>query len=231
MTAPHRPPPADWRRSDRRVVLALVLAGAAMFAGSWFLPWWQFQLYAPQYPQGLELVVALTGVTGDTHEINIINHYIGMGNLEDAAQFERAYGGWLVGGLALAVSVVTLAAGKRLGWLAALAGIGFPVGFLADTQYWLYRFGHDLDERAPVNIAPFTPTLFGEGKVGQFRTVATPELGFWLAMAGVALVAVAAWRRARVCVVCPAADHCGVVCPHLLVNVPPTDGPPAPVPR
>ncbi len=220
MSAPRATPLVDWRRSDRWVVLALVAAGAALFAGSYVLPWWDFQLYAPQYPQGLELVVSLTGVTGDTAEINIINHYIGMGHLEDAAQFEKAWGGWLVGALALAVSVVTLAAGKRLGWLAALAGIGFPIGFLVDTQYWLYRFGHDLDPKAPVHIAAFTPTLFGEGKVGQFRTVATPELGFWLAMAGVVLVAVAAWRRARVCRVCPAADHCGVVCPHALLNVP-----------
>jgi copper chaperone NosL len=222
MNAPLKAPPVlSWNRRDRRVVLALALAGAALFGASYFFPWWDFELYAPQYPKGLELVVSLTGVTGDTSEINIINHYIGMGHLEDAAQIERAYGGWLVGALAMAVVVGLLAAGRKLGWLAGLAGLGFPIGFLADTQYWLYQFGHDLDAKAPVHIKPFTPTLFGEGKVGQFHTIATPDLGFWLAIAGVATVALSVyWRQRRVCAVCPAHDQCGAVCPNLLVRVP-----------
>lgn len=220
MTAPRAAVVADWHRSQRWLVFALSVAGAALFAGSYFQPWWTFQLYAPQYPQGLELIVSLTGVTGDTHEIDIINHYIGMGHLGDAAQLERAWGGWLVGSTALGVVAIALAAGRKLGWLAAVVGLGLPLGFVADTQYWLYRFGHDLDPRAPVNIPPFTPTLFGAGRVGQFHTIATPSLGFWLAVAGLVLTAVAAWRRAQVCRACPERGSCAALCPQLLLRVP-----------
>ena len=219
LSAPRLLPKVSWLRSERRVVLALAVVGAALFAASWFANWWEFRLYAPQYPKGLELLVSLTGVTGDTHEINIINHYIGMGHLEDAAKFERAYGGWLVGGLALAVVAAILLAGRKVGWVAAALGLGLPMGFVADTQYWLYQFGHDLDPKAPVEIAPFTPVLFGSGKVGQFRTIATPDLGFWLALGGVVLLAIAVWRRGKVCRVCPRREGCALVCPHQLVRV------------
>ena len=44
--------------------LALAASAAALGA-SYFLPWWTFTLYAPQYPGGLRLVVSLSKVSGD----------------------------------------------------------------------------------------------------------------------------------------------------------------------
>ena len=40
---------------------------------------------------------------GDVHEIDMLNHYIGMGHLAEAAQFERHYAAWGVGLVALLV--------------------------------------------------------------------------------------------------------------------------------
>lgn len=178
MSAPHRVAGSHWHVRQRWLVLALALTGAALFAAAFTQPWWDFLLVAPQYPKGLRLVISLTGVSGDTAEINTINHYIGMGHLDDAATFERAWGGWLLGGLGVAVVAATLAMGRRLNWVAAVAALALPVGFIGDTMYWLYQFGHVLDTHAPIHIAPFTPTLFGHGKVGQFVTTATPAIGF-----------------------------------------------------
>ena len=209
----------DWRIRERWLVVALAVAGALAFGASYVLPWWNFHMVSPQYPRGLDLIVSLTGVTGDTAEINTINHYIGMGHLDDAATLERAYAGWLIAALGVFILTLILGAGRRLGWTAGSVAAALPLGFLADTWYWLYRFGHDLDPRAPVHIPPFTPNLFGAGKVGQFHTVATPSLGFFVAALGVALVAVAVWRRAHVCRVCPARHTCGRVCPNGLVGV------------
>ena len=211
---------SNWHTRQRWSVLGLAIAGAALFALAFVQPWWTFTLFAPQYPEGLKLIISLTGVTGDVSEINIINHYIGMGHLDDAAQFERAWGGWMVGALGVAVVVGALALGKRLNWVGALAALGLPVGFCLDTMYWLYRFGHDLDPKAPIHLAAFTPTLFGEGKVGQFTTIATPGLGFWLAVAGVVMVAVAGVMRQRVCNACPTRNDCHTLCAHGLVGVP-----------
>ncbi len=177
-------------------------------------------MVAPQYPQGLQLVVSLTGVGGDTTEIGIINHYIGMAHLESGAMLERAYGGWAVALLCMLVVAATLGLGRKFGWVTAALAIGLPIGFIADTMYWLYTFGHDLDPKAPVHIAPFTPAMFGSGKVGQFHTVASPTQGFYLALFGVVLVALSVWQRAKACQACPLHDSCGVTCSKGFVGVP-----------
>lgn len=210
----------SWERGRRFVVLGLSLVGIVLFAVSYTLPWWNFRLVAPQYPKGLQLIIHLTGVSGDVAEINTINHYIGMGHIDDAASFERTYAAWLIGGLALAVVAAILAAGKHLTTFAAWIAAWFPVGFVLDSQYWMYRFGHDLDPTAAITMAPFTPTVLGAGKIGQFSTLATPAAGFWVALAGVAVVGVAVWQRKRVCKVCPAAGTCGAICPTALIRTP-----------
>jgi copper chaperone NosL len=211
--------PAPQRAWGRRFgVMGLAGAAAALFAASFFQPWWHFWLFAPQYPKGLELTISLTGVGGDAREVNMLNHYIGMGHLEDAAQFERNYAAYGVAGVAFAVVLLLLLAGRRLGWLAAVAGALFPLGFVVDSMVWLYRFGHRLDPRAPLHIKPFTPQMFGEGVIGQFHTFAIPEAGFWMAAAAVALLLGAVLLRQRVCKSCARAGTCGAVCPSAFIG-------------
>lgn len=208
--------PSGWRRW---VVVGLGAAAALCLGASWFLPWWNFQLFAPQYPKGLTLVIHLTGVQGDTAEIDTINHYIGMHSLADSALLERAASQWIVGALAAGAFVATLLGGRRAGAVALLLGMGLPVGFLLDTTYWMYRSGHDLDGHAPIHLKPFMPAVMGAGKVGQFRTEAWPAAGFWVAAVAVGLLAVAAWQRRRVCAGCPRAGGCGAVCAGTVLEV------------
>lgn len=210
----------SWEKQRRRTVLALAVCAAGALAASYFLPWWNFALFAPQYPKGLHLVINLTGVGGDVQEIDTINHYIGMHSLADAASLERAMATWIVGGLAAASVLAMLLAGRKIGWLGLLLGLGLPVGFIVDTSYWMYESGHNLDSHAPIHLKPFMPTVLGDGKVGQFATIATPSSGFYLACGAVVLLAVATWQRARVCRVCPEHDGCSVTCPHRLVGTP-----------
>lgn len=209
-----------WETRRRRGVVALAVAAAAAFVGAYFLPWWQFQLFAPQYPKGLKLVIHLTGVLGDTAEIDTINHYIGMHSLAQSATLERAASRYLIGGTAFAVVAAMLLAGRRVGWLALVIGLGLPVGFLVDTTYWMYVSGHDLDPRAPIHLKAFMPAVIGEGKVGQFHTYAVPESGFYLVIAALVLLAVATWQRAKVCKVCPERATCSLVCEHRLLGAP-----------
>lgn len=210
----------EWERRRRLAVVGLTLGGVALFGLSWFLPWWNFHLVAPQYPKGLDLVVHLTGVMGDVFEIDIINHYIGMAKLEESAKFERAWSAWLIGGLGVAALATMLGSGRRVGWLPALLAAALPLGFMGDSLYWLWKAGHDLDPHAPVHIKPFMPTVLGEGKIGQFVTTAWPGVGFWVAVAGVVLMLVAVWQRRRVCRVCPEHATCGPTCPHAFIAPP-----------
>lgn len=206
MSRTHVSNPKGVRSGRRLTVPALAAAGAALIGLSYFLPWWRFALFAPQYPKGLRLVISLKGVSGDVQEIDIINHYIGMASLSEGARLERALSGWATFGLAALAFGLVAFGGRRLAALGAAAAAAFPLGFVLDLFYWMYRFGHELDPRAPITLAPFTPTVLGAGKVGQFRTLALPDVGFAVAAAGAVVLAAAvhagrrrpaAGRRAR----------------------------------
>jgi len=199
------------------VVAALAVAGALAFAGSLFLPWWNFHMVAPQYPQGLDVQISLTGVTGAVSEVDILNHYVGMRSLSDAATFERSIATWAVATVSLSVMAVLLAAGRKLAWVALLPAVALPIGFVADVAGWMWVFGHSLDPRAPINFPEFTPIVLGPGMVGQFHTWAWPTWGFGLAVLGLVLVIVAERVRARVCRNCARASTCGATCPRLMV--------------
>jgi copper chaperone NosL len=186
------------RKSDTRFgVLGLVVIAIGLFVFSLQQPWWFFRLYAPQYPHGLTLIISLDGLSGDTREIDMLNHYIGMAHLDEAAAFERQYAAWGVGLLAVGLCALALFARPAWGWLLAAVGALFPLGFLTDSFFWLYRFGHQLDPHAPLRLPGFTPQLFGNGTIGQFMTFARPERGFWISVLAVLLLVAASVLRVR----------------------------------
>ncbi|HKU41363.1 MAG TPA: hypothetical protein VJR89_24535 [Polyangiales bacterium] len=191
-----RAPEAQRAPRNAAALFCTALAVAAM-ALSYFQPFWTFKLYAPQYPSGLTLTISLTGFSGDVREIDMLNHYIGMGSLEHGAPLERRYSKQLVAVACASVLAFALLRSRRGAALAAAVGVLYPLGFLLDTFYWLHRFGHTLDPRAPLRIDAFTPQLFGNGSIGQFLTFAAPELGFWASIAAAGLLLVAAALRYR----------------------------------
>src|SRR5690625_6441706 len=58
--------------------MILLLFAAALFIISVQFPWWKMDFFAPQYPEGLDIIVYPNEVTGDIDIINNLNHYIGM---------------------------------------------------------------------------------------------------------------------------------------------------------
>jgi len=189
----------------------------ALFAASFSKVWWKMLLYAPQYPDGLQLDIKLTGMGGDVHEIDLLNHYIGMSHLENAAPTERALAGYGVAAICILTLAFLMLAGKKLNKLVVIPAIAFPVVFLADSFYWLYKFGHELNPRAPIHLPSFTPQMFGNGKIGQFETFGSPQIGFWLAVAGVVCAILGTYLRFHVCKRCHRAGTCGLVCSRGMV--------------
>ncbi len=220
LAEPPRAAPASgakkWDRA-RLFVVALGAAASGLFVASFFLPWWKFWLYAPQYPKGLTLTISLTGMGGDVHEIDILNHYIGMKHLADAAPTERHLAGFGVALIAVLTLTLAAASGRKLNRLVAIPALSFPIVFLADSFYWLHRFGHELDPRAPLHIAAFTPQMFGNGQIGQFETFAQPAVGFWIAIAGVACAIASSVVRSKVCRACSRAGTCKIACPRAML--------------
>ncbi|MEW5853538.1 MAG: cytochrome C [Myxococcota bacterium] len=214
-TAPARKPR---NLALRWAVVGLALAAVVLYAVSYTQPWWNITLFAPQYPKGLSVTISLTGVSGDVGEINTLNHYIGMAKLEEAAPVERRLAGWGVAAVGILVLALSLLSGRRLSALMMVPGMLFPTLFIVDNMYWMHRFGNNLDPKAPLKIPPFTPSMFGEGVIAQFRTFATPQLGFWLVLVALGLLTVAFYLRRRVCASCSRAGSCGAVCPSALVG-------------
>ena len=67
--------------------------------------------------------------------------------------------------------------------LLMLVPISLPLIFIGFYSYWLYWFGHHMHQWGAFKIKPFTPTVFGDGKVAQFTTHSYPTTGFWLLVA------------------------------------------------
>lgn len=185
MTGP-RIPTEDLRAHRWRYTLpATILAAARVcLLVAIFLPWWHMELDAPQYPQGLFLTAYVDRLEGDVREIDGLNHYIGMRPLGEAAKLEKAAAVWIIIAMVLLIEAAAYVH-SRWAILLALPAILFPIGFLVDLQYWMYTFGQNLDPRAALSssVKPFTPTILGEGGIGQFKTYADLGLGFWFASA------------------------------------------------
>ncbi len=205
-----------WRRW---LVVVMTVGAVATIASALSMPWWHFTLYAPQYPHGLAMQISLTGVSGDISEIDELNHYIGMAKLEGIAPVERHLAPAGVAVLVALTLLLTIATGRKTGWLIALPAVAFPLTFMADAYYWLHLAGHALDKHAPIHLPAFTAQMFGTGKIGQFLTFAAPSSGFWVACAGAALViAATAIRQRSVCAHCSLRGQCGAVCKTALLG-------------
>jgi hypothetical protein len=161
-------------------------------------PYWQLTLHAPQYPQGLKVVAFVNRLEGDVREIDGLNHYIGMRPLNEAATFERTISIYGIVVLALLI-IAAIYVHNRWAAFLTLPALLMPAIFLLDLQYWLANFGQNLDPKAPLSssIKPFIPPVLGEGKIAQFRTVAEPGIGLWLAVAASLVILVGLWFHRR----------------------------------
>lgn len=157
---------------------------AVLLVAALALPWWRFSMVAPQYPDGLSVTTWFFAVTGDVHEVDELNHYIGFMPLADIASLERHIA-FLAG--PLAVALLALAAFLKTRWraLLVLPASSLPIVFVVDLAVWLKYAGNHLDPHAALSgaVQPWTPNLFGPGGVGQFHTYSSLEAGFYLAIA------------------------------------------------
>ncbi len=166
-------------------------------------PIWYVALEAPNYPkesfpEGIPVYYHFDGFSGDVHEMNTINHYIGMDPMERGAPYLRALAPYALVFVALVMVYYILYDSKILDLL-MLIPVFLPVIFLGFYAYWLYWFGHNMHPWGAFKIKPFMPTVFGDGKVAQFTTHSYPTTGFWLllAISLFSLLAIISKRKAR----------------------------------
>lgn len=180
----------------RSVGVATGVVAAAFVALSAQLPLWTMTMRAPQYPHGLHLSAYGTALTGDVHEINILNHYIGMPGIE-APAFETAL--FPIGIAALVLICLLSPLHVWLRRLAIAATAAVPAVILATLQWRLYDFGHSLDPKAPIRLPPFTPLVIGDTSMGNFISTGMVSWGFGCIVAASLLLVLGArlGRRAK----------------------------------
>ncbi len=193
-------------RPERLWIITVAIA-SVLLLGTLFVPLWKMELVAPQYPEGL--VMRAYGYKfaedpgtyyDDLREINGLNHYIGMAPIEEVTEMSFFIPGVI--GLVLVAIATSFVTWKRK-WLKALVILGFwtmPLFFVADLQFWLYRFGHTMKEDAPLNPGAFTPKVIGSTQVWNFHTENSFEIGFYLMILAALTVTLPqiiawAWRR------------------------------------
>jgi hypothetical protein len=166
-----------WTPKVLFAVAALLLMISIMF------PYWILDLTAPQYPQGLRIEAFVNRLEGDVGELEELNHYIGLPSFEDGAQLERSVS--IAGIIALAgLLLAGLYIQSRWVLVFALPAALFPLIFLGDLQFWLWRYGHDLDPAAPLTgaVGEFTPPILGPAEIANFSTKALPGPGLIIAV-------------------------------------------------
>jgi hypothetical protein len=145
-------------------------------------PLWKISMKAPQYPKGLSMEIYGHKVEGghdgkDIHEINTLNHYIGMKKID---RQELTDLDWIPFALGLLV-ILTLRC-AAIGNVRSLVDLMVITGYISVFAfgrfiYKLYVYGHNLDPEAPFKVKPFTPAIFGSKQIANFTTTSMPQLG------------------------------------------------------
>ena len=188
-----RIPKELWEKEKKRFLIPsiiMILAASILFI-SIFFPYWKLTLFAPQYPGGLEAKMYVNRLTGDIQEIDGLNHYIGMKPMGEAAVLERTLSIFMIVGLVLLIAG-TIFVHSPFALFLCIPAILYPLFFLGDLYFWMRTFGMNLDSNAPLSnaIQPFVPPLLGEGKIAQFLTVASWEIGLYMSFAASILIVV-----------------------------------------
>jgi len=180
-------------------VLSAALVGAAggLLLLSLAFPWWGMNFIAPQYPEGLEIVVYPNKLEGDIDIINGLNHYIGMKPFSEESFPELGYLSYIVIAMAIAAFIVALTRSKSgLYVLIAVFLIGGALG-IYDIHRWLVDFGTNLNDSAPIDIEPFVPPIFGENRIANFTTFSYFATGAYIVGVAFVCLLVPLWKERK----------------------------------
>jgi copper chaperone NosL len=172
----------------------LILLAAGLIVASLFYPWWAMKFIAPQYPEGLNIIVYPDKLEGEIDIVNGLNHYIGMSEFSEENFPELNYLKYLIGGLAALTALTAILRRKAL--LYGLIGLFMIGGALGvwDLHRWLKNFGTKLDPMAPIKVDPFIPPIIGENTLANFITYSTLQPGTYFVIAAFALLLIPLWK-------------------------------------
>jgi copper chaperone NosL len=165
-----------------RIAIAL---SAVLMVAAYFIPLWRILMWAPQYPEGLEMKIWINNITGDVKIISALNHYIGMRHIEVSMFPEFEYMIYL---LAAVIAIGLLAAVINLLWMVGVyvaVIISSGIAALVDFYLWGYDYGHNLDPNAAIVVPgmSYQPPVIGTKQLLNFTAFSGPDIGGWVFIA------------------------------------------------
>jgi copper chaperone NosL len=147
-----------------------------------FVPLWQIELAAPQYPEGLVLKMYPNKLGGNVDVINGLNHYIGMKTLHANNFMEFTVLPYIIGFFAVFCFLVAIINKRK--WLLTLLISFFLFGVISmvDFYRWNYNYGHDLDPNAAIQVPgmSYQPPILGYKQLLNFGAYSIPDTGGWI---------------------------------------------------
>ncbi len=174
--------------------LILGVASLSLIA-TFFVPLWQIMLWAPQYPEGLEMKIWHNNLSGSIDIINGLNHYIGMKHISVEMFPEFGYIGWLIGFLMLVGLAAAVFGSGRILFFFTLLSYVYGFAALYDFWSWGYDYGHNLDPNAAIKVPDmsYQPPLIGYKNLLNFTSYSGPDTGAWIIIVACLLATVLWW--------------------------------------
>lgn len=165
-----------------RIIIAIA---SLIMVAAYFVPLWQILMWAPQYPEGLEMDIWINTIKGDVKIISALNHYIGMKHIEVSMFPEFGYMIYIVGAL-IAIGLITALLNRRWAlWFFCSLLIATGIAALVDFWLWGYDYGHNLDPTAAIVVPgmSYQPPLIGTKQLLNFTAFSGPDIGGWIFLA------------------------------------------------
>lgn len=180
----------------------LLLLCAAALAVVLFVPMWRIDLAAPQYPEGLMLLIYPNKIGGNVDIINGLNHYIGMKTLHSTDFIEFTVLPYIIGFFAALFVLIAIAARKQLLYLLFAVFVIFGVLAMYDFWRWEYNYGHNLNPDAAIVVPgmAYQPPLIGYKQLLNFGAYSMPDIGGWIFVAVGAVLfvcVIVTWRNSK----------------------------------
>jgi len=161
----------------------LFLIGVFLLGGVYFFPLWKISIAIPQYPKEIAIHIWISKIENASEKameiMNVLNHNIGMKEINPDAVPELKFFPWILGILIL-LGVIIFIQEKRIFRLAYLVLTVILLSLaLYDFYLWEYDYGHNLADDAPLKIenSSFQPPLIGQKTIANFIVRSVPMTG------------------------------------------------------
>jgi hypothetical protein len=177
-----------------------MIVAALILIGVYFVPVWSISMDAPQYPEGIGMNITVDDIEGksknDLNNINGLNHYIGMKEINPDSIPELKIMPFIFGFLIISGIVIALVGDRK--WIVYWLGIFvlLAIAGLVDFYIWGYDYGHNLDPNAPIKVPGMTyqPPLLGSKQLLNINATSQPHIGFYISLLSMSIAGMVWWK-------------------------------------